>query len=94
MAILIICIIAFTAGIFCGYGLGRNGSTRGTGRCNNSPAESGLNDCKSTAERAESAVESAVKANEEAAATIQRMRDIVNRHNHDSDNTVCEGETE
>lgn len=90
---LIICIAAFAAGLFCGYGLGRNGSTRGAGGCNNSPAESGLNDCKSTAERAESAIESAVKANEEAAATIQRMRDIVNRHNHDSDNTVCEGKT-
>lgn len=87
MAILIICIIAFTAGLFCGYGLGRNGSVGGASRQHNQESESGF-------ARAEEAAERAIQANEDAAATIQRMRDIVNRHNHDSDNTVCEGKAE
>lgn len=84
MFILVICVIAFTTGLLCGYGLGRNGSVGGASRPRNSVSESGF-------ARAEEAAERAIKANEDAAATIQRMRDIVNRHNHDSDDTVCKG---
>lgn len=80
-------LLTLLAGLFCGYRLGRDVSVGGAGRHSNQVSSSGLADTEDTVERA-------IKANEEAAATIQRMRDIINRHNHDSGDTVCEGKAE
>lgn len=82
---LIICIAAFAAGLFCGYGLGRNGSACGASRYRSNISGSGCADTEETVERA-------VRANEEAAATIKRMRDIVNRHCGVSNDTAGQGE--
>lgn len=84
---LIICIAAFAAGLFCGYGLGRNGSACGADRRNNNISGSGFTET-------EEAVERAVAANAEAAATIQKMRDIVNRNRGIANDPLGRGETE
>lgn len=80
-------LLALLTGLFCGYRLGRAVSAGGAGRRSNQVSSSGFADTEDTVERA-------IKANEDAADTIQRMRDIINRHNHDSNDTVCEGKTE
>lgn len=86
MFVCIICIIAFAAGLLCGYGLGRNGSARGAVGRYGRISGSGCSDPEETVERA-------IRTNEEAAATIKRMRDIVNRHCGVSNDTAGKGET-
>lgn len=80
-------LLTLLTGLFCGYRLGRNVSAGGAGSHSNQVSSSGFADAEDTVERA-------IRANEDAAATIQRMRDIINRHNHDSNDTVCEGKVE
>ena len=86
MFVCIICVIAFAAGLLCGYGLGRNVSARGTDGCRSNSSGSGFADTEETVERA-------VRTNEEAAATIKRMRDIFNRHCGVSKDTPNQVET-
>ena len=86
MLVCIICVIAFAAGLLCGYGLGRNVSARGASGYRSNISGSGCADTEETVERA-------VRANEEAAATIKRMRDIVNRHCGVTNDTPSQGET-
>ena len=93
MVVCIICIIAFAAGLLCGFGLGRNGSASRAGGYDNSAAVDSVARSQSILERAESAVEGASRANTEAAETIKRMRDIVDRHCSSSSGNVSEGET-
>lgn len=80
-------LIALLAGLFCGYRLGRDVSAGGAGRRSNQVSSPGFADAEDTAERA-------INANEEAAATIQRMRDIVNRNRGIANDSLGRGETE
>lgn len=79
--LLIIAFIVSAGSLYIGFRIGRASSASGAGRPVNSVSGSGADISQTELESTKRAIEGAIRTNEQTAEVIQKMRDILNKHN-------------